>query len=122
MNYKSLIALGLLPELLSAASFATVTTTTPTPTTVSATKPDTHFPTQPGTVKNCDKFYKVVAGDECLIVESKNDISEDQFQEWNPSINAGMYHYSLWRKLSLVCIQMIFELILILYQIAPTFG
>ncbi|KAI1860817.1 uncharacterized protein JN550_011279 [Neoarthrinium moseri] len=57
---------------------------TPTPTT---SKPGngiaTPTPTQPGMVANCDAFHKVVSGDSCATIASKNGITVTQLAAWN---------------------------------------
>ncbi|KAF3484341.1 uncharacterized protein GIQ15_03665 [Arthroderma uncinatum] len=63
----------------------TTTTTQKMPTTTSA---DPHSPTQPGLVKDCDKFHLVVSSDSCYTIEVKYGVSAAQFTTWNPSINA----------------------------------
>ncbi|THC87281.1 hypothetical protein EYZ11_013273 [Aspergillus tanneri] len=47
---------------------------------------DGHSPIQPGIAKNCDKYHKIVAGDQCDAIES-NKITHEQFRKWNPAID-----------------------------------
>ncbi|KAE8372458.1 hypothetical protein BDV26DRAFT_274079 [Aspergillus bertholletiae] len=81
MKYKTTVILGLLPELLYAAAAAQAATTL-----VTSSKPE---PTQPGVPSNCDKFHRVVSGDQCDNIEAKYGITDAQFRAWNPSINAA---------------------------------
>ncbi|CAG8890309.1 unnamed protein product [Penicillium egyptiacum] len=61
------------------------TTTTPP---VSKPTDDGHSPTQSGIAKNCDKYHRVVANDQCDSIETSNSITHAQFREWNPAIDA----------------------------------
>lgn len=64
------------------------TTTTTTKTTATTTKSASdHDPTIPGLAGDCDKFYQIVSGDQCDLVEKKNGISDSQFKQWNSQIN-----------------------------------
>ena len=60
-------------------------------TTSSAPKPtdDDKPPTQTGIAKTCDKFHKVVSGDQCDSIESEYKITHKQFKEWNAAIDSG---------------------------------
>lgn len=65
----------------------------PTTTTTTSKQPeptdDGHSPTQEGIAKDCDKYHKIVSGDQCDSIESKYQISHSQFSKWNPAINEG---------------------------------
>jgi hypothetical protein len=52
---------------------ATTTSTAPTPTD------DGKPPTQTGIANNCDKFHKVVSGDQCDSNQTKYKITHEQF-------------------------------------------
>ncbi|KAF9480695.1 hypothetical protein BDN70DRAFT_877257 [Pholiota conissans] len=44
----------------------------------------------PGTITTfCEAYYTVVSGDTCGIVETKNNITDAQFKQWNPEINSA---------------------------------
>ncbi|KAL3954153.1 hypothetical protein ACCO45_012109 [Purpureocillium lilacinum] len=60
-------------------------------TTAPGPKPtdDGHSPTQPGIAKNCDKYHKIVSGDQCDAIESQNKITHEQFLKWNPAIDSN---------------------------------
>lgn len=73
---------------VTTTSSAKPSTTKPTASATPTTKPNT--PTQDGIAKDCDKFHKVVSGDQCDAIESKYSISQEQFLKWNPAINARM--------------------------------
>ena len=79
-------------------------TSEPSPTTTSnavlsatetTTPSDPHSPTQPGLAENCDKFHKVVSGDQCGTIESQYGITDAQFSKWNPYIDDGTLPYIL---------------------------
>ncbi|EEQ31827.1 hypothetical protein McanMca71_007697 [Microsporum canis] len=82
------------PGTTTTPKTTTKPTMTPTKTTTTTqamitTKPaDPPSPTQPGLVKNCDKFYLVASGDNCYSIQTKYGVSSDQFKMWNPYINA----------------------------------
>lgn len=67
-------------------------------TTAPGPKPtdDGHSPTQPGIAKNCDKYHKIVSGDQCDAIESQNKITHEQFLKWNPAIDSSMSHLSIF--------------------------
>ncbi|KAF2004067.1 carbohydrate-binding module family 50 protein [Amniculicola lignicola CBS 123094] len=60
-------------------------TQTPTPTNGITTP----LPIQTGMNANCDVFYKVVSGDQCGTIASKNGISLSQFYGWNPAVGTS---------------------------------
>lgn len=60
----------------------------PTTTTTGGNGIATPTPTQTGMVKNCNKFHKVVSGDSCPDLASKNSISLDNFYSWNPAVGS----------------------------------
>lgn len=43
-------------------------------------------PQQPGIVSNCNRYYQVKSGDGCEVIEQKNEISSQQFLQWNTGI------------------------------------
>ncbi|CVK85830.1 uncharacterized protein FMAN_06658 [Fusarium mangiferae] len=64
----------------------------------------TPLPIQPGMVDNCDVFYYVKPGDNCLKISAQFGISFDQFKEWNPTV--GEDCLSLWADAN-VCVRTI---------------
>ncbi|KAF4502551.1 hypothetical protein FAGAP_1221 [Fusarium agapanthi] len=54
----------------------------------------TPLPIQPRMVDNCDVFYYVKPGDNCLIISAQFGISFNQFKEWNPTVRKDCL--SLW--------------------------
>lgn len=64
----------------------------------------TPLPIQPGMVDNCDVFYYVKPGDNCLKIAAQFGISFDQFKEWNPTV--GKDCLSLWADAN-VCVRTI---------------
>ncbi|KAF4335447.1 hypothetical protein FBEOM_10684 [Fusarium beomiforme] len=64
----------------------------------------TPLPIQPGMVDNCDAFYYVQPGDNCLKIAAQFGISFDQFKEWNPTV--GKDCLSLWADAN-VCVRTI---------------
>jgi LysM repeat protein len=44
-------------------------------------------PTQTGTISTCNKWYDVVSGDTCGIVEQAFSITHAQFIAWNPAVS-----------------------------------
>ncbi|KAJ6137781.1 hypothetical protein N7471_004267 [Penicillium samsonianum] len=71
------------------AASTTGTSTTVTPTTV--TSPNdiaTPTPTRPGTVSNCQKFHKVIAGDTCSAILQSAGITLTQLVKNNPGIKS----------------------------------
>ncbi|SCO91528.1 uncharacterized protein FRV6_15656 [Fusarium oxysporum] len=64
----------------------------------------TPLPIQPGMVDDCDAFYYVKPGDNCLIISAQFGISFDQFKEWNPTV--GKDCLSLWADAN-VCVRTI---------------
>lgn len=58
---------------------------TPTPTTP-ANGITTPQPTQPGMVKNCNKFHYIWPGNTCEQVAGYNGISQEDFMKWNTNI------------------------------------
>lgn len=51
-------------------------------------------PTQPGMVKNCNKFHYIFKGNTCGQITSYNHISQHDFATWNPQI--GQDCTGLW--------------------------
>ncbi|KAK1779165.1 hypothetical protein QBC45DRAFT_432873 [Copromyces sp. CBS 386.78] len=80
----------------TSTTLKTTTTTTTSSTKVSTTSfssttaapAATNSPQMPGIVADCDGFYKVVSGDSCDTIASKNSITTTQFKTWNTEINA----------------------------------
>ncbi|KUM56608.1 hypothetical protein ACN42_g10598 [Penicillium freii] len=68
-----------------------VTTTSAAPTPTDDGKP----PTQSGIAKNCDKFHKVVAGDQCDSIQTEYKITHKQFIDWNPAIDSACTNLQL---------------------------
>ncbi|KAF5697045.1 hypothetical protein FGLOB1_13056 [Fusarium globosum] len=64
----------------------------------------TPLPIQPGMVDNCDVFYYVKPGDNCLKISAEFGISFGQFKEWNPTV--GEDCLSLWADAN-VCVRTI---------------
>ncbi|EEQ32195.1 LysM domain-containing protein [Microsporum canis CBS 113480] len=63
------------------------TTTSHMPTvTTSPTGITTPTPTQSGMVSGCNKFYKVVSGDNCYNIAAANGITLPDFYSWNPAV------------------------------------
>ncbi|PCD24494.1 hypothetical protein AU210_013613 [Fusarium oxysporum f. sp. radicis-cucumerinum] len=54
---------------------------------------ETPSPSQPGMVKNCDKFHKVTSGQTCAEIGVAYGVTAKRIQEWNslPSNCAGMW-------------------------------
>jgi hypothetical protein len=48
------------------------------------------LPTQTGIASNCNKFYDVVSGDNCAIVEAAFGITSEQFLAWNVGFERKM--------------------------------
>ncbi|KAH7356066.1 hypothetical protein BKA66DRAFT_446027 [Pyrenochaeta sp. MPI-SDFR-AT-0127] len=71
------------------------TTNTPIKPSSTGNGITTPAPTQPGMVNNCNKFYKVVDGDGCDTVLSKNGISFADFYKWNAGV--GDNCQTLWK-------------------------
>lgn len=46
----------------------------------------TPAPTQPEMITDCNKFYLVKSGDTCASIASKNNISQTQFRNFQPSV------------------------------------
>lgn len=61
-------------------------TTAPPTTTTTGNGISTPTPTQTGMVGNCNKFHKVVSGDECEAIASANRISLSNFYAWNAAV------------------------------------
>lgn len=71
------------------------TTTNPTTTTTAPGNGiSTPTPIQDNMVKNCDRFHKVVANDQCGAIATKYDIPLANFYTWNPAV--GNTCASLW--------------------------
>ncbi|KAK4170747.1 LysM domain-containing protein [Triangularia setosa] len=68
----------------STPSTTTSTRTSPTVQTSSTSAPSPSVsPLLPGVASNCNRFYKIVSGDECDIVAAKNGITTAQLRSWN---------------------------------------
>ncbi|KAJ5686461.1 hypothetical protein N7536_009080 [Penicillium majusculum] len=67
----------------------TTTSAAPTPTDSGKT------PTQSGIAENCDKFHKVVSGDQCDSIQAEYKITHKQFIDWNPAINSDCTNLQL---------------------------
>ena len=65
----------------------------------------TPTPTQPGMVKNCNKFYKVTKGDSCDSIARKSNIPLDDFVKWNTGVG-GKACSGLWLD-TYVCISVV---------------
>ncbi|KAL6233083.1 hypothetical protein BDW75DRAFT_196167 [Aspergillus navahoensis] len=61
--------------------------TSTAPSTGSDTNTNAPSPTQAGIDANCDKYHKVVSGDQCDTIESQYGITHADFSAWNPSID-----------------------------------
>ncbi|KAF8204634.1 hypothetical protein BJ912DRAFT_1036734 [Pholiota molesta] len=57
----------------------------------------TNCPTLTADQSFCESYYTVVSGDNCGVVESKNNITDAQFKQWNPEINTSCPIFSLGR-------------------------
>ncbi|KAM5429347.1 hypothetical protein McanCB21832_007745 [Microsporum canis] len=68
-------------------------TTSSTATSPTATGPS---PTQSGLAQDCNKFYKVVAGDSCYDIAQREGASLEDFYKWNPKRAVGTTCGSLW--------------------------
>ncbi|KAL4801026.1 hypothetical protein BDV19DRAFT_7138 [Aspergillus venezuelensis] len=103
MKYLTSAAIvGLFPGLLSAQSLTPVANTAASTTSVPATTTTSaYFYTQPGIAEDCDKYYEVQAGDHCAVIEADNNITHEQFIEWNPAV--GDDCSALWEYYS-VCV------------------
>ncbi|OBT66009.1 hypothetical protein VE03_03254 [Pseudogymnoascus sp. 23342-1-I1] len=79
----------------SATAAPATPTTPPTSTTLvtSTTSAEPSGPslTIPGIAENCVNFRKIASGDQCDVIETLCGISDSQFKDWNPEINAGTY-------------------------------
>jgi LysM repeat protein len=64
----------------------------------------TPSPTQPGMVSNCDAFYRIVTGDSCDSIASKNGISVAQLASWNSV--GGTACNGLWAN-TYICVSII---------------
>ncbi|KAJ6030995.1 hypothetical protein N7540_001727 [Penicillium herquei] len=62
-------------QIVTGTSTASGTITTPTPT-------------QTGMVSGCTKFYEAQSGDGCWAISVDEDITEDEFIDWNPAVGA----------------------------------
>ncbi|KAK4195984.1 LysM domain-containing protein [Triangularia verruculosa] len=66
------------------SSTATSTTSSSTIQPYSTSSPSPSVsPLLPGVASNCNRFYKIVSGDECDIVAAKNGITTAQLRSWN---------------------------------------
>lgn len=72
--------------------------------TTSAPSPS-NSPALPGTVSNCNKWYKIRSGDTCDNIAAQNTITVAQFRSFNPQINSSTCLQSLllvfWHDTSL---------------------
>lgn len=66
---------------------------------------ETPEPIQPGMVDNCGEFHLVESGDICKSISDENDITVDQFLEWNTDVG-GRACSGLWVD-AYVCIGVI---------------
>lgn len=66
---------------------------------------ETPTPIQPGMVDNCNEFYLVKTGDVCKTISDENNITLDQFLEWNTGVG-GRGCPGLWGD-AYVCIGVI---------------
>ncbi|KAL4820370.1 hypothetical protein BDW67DRAFT_172612 [Aspergillus spinulosporus] len=73
----------------------TTRTTTKTTTTTKGNGVSTPTPIQAGMTSSCNKFHKVVSGDQCATIASKAGITLASFVKWNPGIG-GSACSSLW--------------------------
>ncbi|KAI1334783.1 hypothetical protein F5Y15DRAFT_420562 [Xylariaceae sp. FL0016] len=51
--------------------------------------PPCPVPVKPGLVSNCDACYKIVSGDYCDLVASKNGIPASDLYLWNPDLTSS---------------------------------
>ncbi|KAJ3493592.1 hypothetical protein NLG97_g4635 [Lecanicillium saksenae] len=76
---------GMVFEAYACVGVLPITTATPTPT-APPNSVQTPQPTQPGMVKNCNKFHYIWTGNACWQITSHNGISQEQFAKWNPEV------------------------------------
>lgn len=81
----------------------TTRTTTRPPTTPTSTGNgvNTPLPTQPGMVRNCNRFYKVKSGDTCAKIGAAYGITAKRIFDWNTSVKADCT--GLWLNVE-VCV------------------
>ncbi|EPE09532.1 hypothetical protein F503_07308 [Ophiostoma piceae UAMH 11346] len=65
------------------------TTTTTTSATATATATAVISPTQSGIASDCSSYHLVKTSDNCYNIETKYSITADEFNEWNPAIDAS---------------------------------
>ncbi|KAL2834118.1 hypothetical protein BJY01DRAFT_253182 [Aspergillus pseudoustus] len=73
----------------------TTKTTTKTTTTTKGNGVSTPTPIQARMTSSCNKFHKVVSGDQCGTIASKAGITLANFVKWNPGVG-GSACSSLW--------------------------
>ena len=52
-------------------------------------------PTNSGTTGSCYEWHTVVSGDTCSVIETAYGITDADFRNWNPSIDANCYNLIL---------------------------
>ena len=75
----------------TSTSIRTTTTSTTAATTTIASP--SNSPTMPGIAQNCDGFYQISAGDQCLTIAAKHSITMDQLKSWNSAVNDGQFAF-----------------------------
>ncbi|RJE19225.1 LysM domain protein [Aspergillus sclerotialis] len=73
----------------SSTTAPSITKATTSTNSLTTTTSNPHSPTQPGLAENCDKFHKVISGDQCGTIEAQYGITGAQFSKWNPYIDDG---------------------------------
>lgn len=95
---------GFVQLCLQAKTVTSITTVKPSPTSMSSasvTSSTLAAPTQPGSSKDCVKWYEVVSGDGCWSIFNDTGNTLDRFCELNPGV--GTDCSTLWLGY-LVCI------------------
>jgi LysM repeat protein len=72
----------------TSTTLTTSTTTSTTSTTSTSTGIATPTPTQPGMVKNCDRFYYVKSGDNCYKIAPLYNVGVEDLKKWNPAVGS----------------------------------
>lgn len=77
------------------------TTSIQKPTSTITNGVSTPTPAQPGMISDCNKFYFVKSGDTCASIALANNLSQTQFNNYNPSV--GTNCNGLWLN-AYVCV------------------
>ncbi|KAJ1323118.1 peptidoglycan DL-endopeptidase LytF [Microdochium nivale] len=75
------------PPPTTTAKTSTTTSTTLKPTTTTTGPAPSNSPAMPDIPSNCDRFHKIVSGDNCDALGTKYGISFTQIRSWNPEVN-----------------------------------